>query len=69
MIKAVAGNAVILGLSDENMKRLSEGKPIKFNLKDLNLPIDLDIVIFNGRTEEEMYKDFLDKIGPNTKMK
>ncbi len=54
MIKAKAGNTIILGLSDENMKRMAAGQPIKFNLKELELG-DIDVVIFNGRTEESMF--------------
>lgn len=58
MLKARKGNLVVLGLSDENMKRLSQGQPIKFKLSDLNLNSehlkDGEIIIFNGRTEETM---------------
>lgn len=53
MIKAVKGNMIILGLSDENINRLQNGLPIKFNLKDLGLQ-DMDVVIFHGKTEFEM---------------
>lgn len=56
MIKAKTDNAVIIGLSDENMKRLSIGQPIKFNLKEMGFQ-DLDVVIFNGRTEESMMQE------------
>jgi len=72
MIKARSGNTIILGLSDENMKRLSRNganQPIKFNLKDLDLEDDIDVVIFNGETEESMYTEMLDLIGPKTKLK
>lgn len=47
------GDIIILGLSDENMKRLSKGEPIKFNLTDLDMP-SCDVFIFNGATEFEM---------------
>lgn len=68
MIKAKKGNLVILGLSDENIKRLQSGEPIKFNMKtDLEME-DIDVYIFNGRTEESMYTEMLDNIGPKTKM-
>lgn len=67
MIKTRKDNLVILGLSDENMKRLAAGQPIKINLKDLDLP-DIEIVIFNGRTEETMYLAMLDLIGPKTRL-
>lgn len=53
MVKLVKGNMVMLGLSDENVKRLTHDQPIKFNLKELGLQ-DMDIVIFHGKTEQEM---------------
>lgn len=70
MIKAKKGNTVILGLSDENMRRLKNGEPIKFNMKkDLDME-DVDIVIFNGRTEESMYEEMADHISlDHTKIK
>lgn len=55
MIKALKGNMIILGLSDENVKRLTNDQPIKFNLKELGLS-DYDVFIFNGKTEQEMQK-------------
>lgn len=70
MIKAtISDGTIVLGLSDENIKRLSAGEPIKFNLKDLNLE-DREVFIFNGRTEESMYIDMLDMIDlKKTKLK
>lgn len=68
MIKAKTDDTIILGLSDENMKRLKNDQPIKFNLKDLGLDLDMNVLIFNGRTEESMYIDLIDLIGPKTKM-
>ncbi len=116
MIKAKRGNLIILGLSDNNMKRLP-GAPIKFNMKkDLDLAdvdmvlvvlqndgdleikldngavmvflynnhmrrfaqgealqfslkevgMDIDVAIFNGRTEESMYTRMLDNISLTT---
>lgn len=67
MIKALKDNTIILGLSDENINRLKSDQPIRFNLKDLGLQ-DIEVLIFNGRSEESMYLMMLDKIGPNTKM-
>ena len=56
MMKLKKGNLIVLGLSDENMKRLANGQPIKFNLKrDLDME-DIDVLIFNGRTEESMFE-------------
>jgi len=63
MIKFKKGNAMVIGLSDENMKRLSEGKPIKFNMRELDFP-DIEVYIFNGRTEHSMALQFKDIIDP-----
>jgi hypothetical protein len=69
MIKMRSDNTLIFGLSDMNMKKLKEGKPIKFNLKDLKVtgmdPDKLKIAIFNGRTEESMTNQMLDLFGKN----
>jgi len=60
MIKARRGNLIILGLSDENMKRLANNEPIKFKMKDLKLKLspehydDYEVIIFNGRSESTM---------------
>ena len=55
MIKAIKGNQLILGFSDENLKRLQNDQPIKFNLSELGLD-DMEVFIFNGKDEQEMYK-------------
>lgn len=61
MVKALKGNMIFLGLSDENIKRLKQDQPIKFNLKDLGLQ-DMEVVIFNGKSEFEM-KQMMFKAG------
>lgn len=65
MIKAKKDNVLILGLSDENLTRLKKGQPIKFNLNELGME-DIEVVIFNGKDEQEMYKLIKDKINPFT---
>lgn len=63
MMKLRKGNSIVLGLSDENIRRLKEGNPIKFNLVELGMS-DVDVFIYNGRDEQSMYKDFKDQIDP-----
>lgn len=58
MVKAVIGGKVILGLSDENVKRLKDDQPIMFNLKELGLS-DTDVIIMNGKTEESIKETLL----------
>jgi hypothetical protein len=54
MLKARAGDLVILGLSDENLKRLKAGQPIKFAGADLRLDGVQTVLIFNAPTEADM---------------
>lgn len=67
MIKLRKDNKIILGLSDENLRRLKDDQPIKFNLKELGLE-DVEVIIFNGKDESSMINTFIDNIGPNTKI-
>lgn len=68
MIKAVLkgrfSNNVILGLSDENWRRLREGQPIMVQLHDLDpeLPT-LGVILMGGETEESLAED-LRVLGP-----
>lgn len=55
MMKAKADKMIILGLSDENIKRLKQNQPIKFNLKEFGMQ-DMDVLIFNGKDEFTMKK-------------
>lgn len=64
MIKALtpAGapgpSVAILGLSDENWRRLRAGQPIAVKLDDLEPGRTVDtVVLLAGATEEELYED------------
>ena len=65
MIKARAGNLIILGLSDENLRRLQNNEPIKFNAGELGLPPHLEIVIVYGKTEKDIAHELMSKFGYN----
>jgi hypothetical protein len=68
MIKARAGKTLILGLSDNNMLRLKKGEPIKFSLRQLGMDLsDVEIVIYNGKTEDSMQADLQEFITELTK--
>jgi hypothetical protein len=64
MIKAVMANAVgvptgiVLGLSEENWRRLRAGQPIPVRLRELHptLP-DLTVLLLGGDTEESLTAD------------
>lgn len=66
MIKAKAGNTLIFGLSDMNITKLKEGKPIMVDLADLGTKGR--VIIFHAPTENDMKKALQDFIGPNTKV-
>jgi translation initiation factor 2 alpha subunit (eIF-2alpha) len=65
MVKALKGNMIILGLSDENIERLKKDQPIKFNLQELGLP-DYDVFIFTAKDEQAMYQMMKQSINPVT---
>lgn len=57
MIKVRTTNGqVVLGLSEENIKRLKQGKPISFNLSALAMP-PCPVMIFYGKTEDAMLEE------------
>ena len=71
MIKAQTnGGHMILGLSDENVKRLTSNQPIKFDLGEIypNVPEMQGKFgyIFHGKNETEMMKVL--PLGPDTKI-
>jgi hypothetical protein len=57
------GDIVILGLSEENIKRMKDNKPMLIDLKEVGIP-GIKIMIFTGKTEEEMFEDFKEIIRP-----
>lgn len=63
MVKAKKGNMLILGLSDENLNRLKNDQPIKFNMQIVGFP-DIDVFIFNGKDEQTMKRMMKDSIHP-----
>lgn len=52
MIRARAGDLLLFGLSDENLRRLREKQPIAFSLAEFGL--SLRVMIFWGPTEDAM---------------
>lgn len=63
MIKARKGDTIILGLSEENIKRLQKNQPIKFKLSDVIPEATQTVFIIAGKTEESMaltLKHFVD---------
>lgn len=56
-----------LGLSDGNLKRLREGKPIHIFGAEMGLP--LDVIIFWGETEEKLVEMVKPLIDPETRVR
>lgn len=56
---------LLLGITEGNVTRLREGKPIHIHCEDLNLP-GVEIVITLGATEDDLAKQFKPLIGPQT---
>lgn len=52
------------GLSQENVKRLKSGKPIVIDLAEMGG--DGEVMIFYGRTEQEMQRGLADLINEKT---
>lgn len=66
MIKAKTNQGdLILGLSNENIRRLKNGEPIKFSMSEIFPDIEADCIIFNGKDEKQMMKSM--PLGPTTK--
>jgi hypothetical protein len=64
MLKATAGDHIFFGLSEMNMVKLREGKPIKIDMSELGGTGI--VIIFYGETEEKMREDLIDLVGPDT---
>lgn len=54
MLKAKCGGVMLLGLSDLNLQKLREGKPILFDGAAAGFPQVTKIAIFHAPTEEDM---------------
>lgn len=63
MIKAKIGNVAVLGITEENIKLLKEGKPVRVKLKEMNMP-DIEVVILYGKTEQDIYNELKPGIDP-----
>lgn len=72
MIKATARSQsgqpiLILGLEEENWRRLLQGQPIRFEANELGLE-PLTVVITGGRSERDLYEQLQPLFGPQTEI-
>lgn len=71
MLKARAGKILVIGLSEVNIERLREGKPVHFYTQEVGFVgggVE-QIFIFTGKDEQEMKRQFSELIGPDTDVK
>ena len=66
MIKAKAGNALIFGLSEDNIQRLKKGQPLVISGKEMGL--EGDILIFYGATTGDLIETIQPYLGKDTKI-
>jgi len=67
MIKFRAGELLGFGISEENVKRLKAGQPIKINLAEMGLSGEM--LIFYKPTDEELVESMKPYIGKETVIK
>lgn len=63
IVKIAGQDLVLIGLDDENMKHIKSGLPLQFNLNKVDVG-DIEVLIYNGRTENDMYMQLRDNISP-----
>lgn len=68
MLRARAGRAIIFGLTEENIKRLKDGKPIHVDLKEMGMPMG-SLTIFYGPTEDIMETQLMQMLMSDEKPK
>jgi hypothetical protein len=61
MIKAIAGDMIILGFSQENIKRLMDGKPISFEGSQVGIEGKRVLIVY-GETEIQIIHDLQEAI-------
>lgn len=59
MLKARSDDTVLLGLSEQNIRYLTQGMPIKIDMRELGFSAG-NVFIFYGKTEDTMKKALLD---------
>lgn len=66
MEKEGGGRVALLGITQDNVNALQEGRPINVDLSQLG--IEGEIVICYGKTMKELRKDLDPLIGPETQL-
>jgi len=57
-----------LGISRENVDRLVEGKPIRVDLREMDITVDGSVMIYFAETDLDLQQAVVEFIGPETKV-
>lgn len=68
MVKAKAGKLLIFGISEENVRRLKKDQPISIDLVEMQAQGMEHIVIFYGKTEDDLVRKMTPFITKETKI-
>jgi hypothetical protein len=63
---ATGSKLIGLGLTEENMEHLRAGKPIHVDLREVNLPFDVQVLVFAGKDDEALRAMLQPLIGSHT---
>jgi hypothetical protein len=59
---------IVMGLSDRNLELLRDGHPIKFSGSSIGISDEFEFLIFAGKDDRTMQRDFARFVGPGTKV-
>lgn len=73
MIKATGSRKngkpfVLLGITDDNVRELTKGNPLKLNLRDVELD-DIEIAVIYGKSEKDLVAQLGPLLGPDTTLR
>ena len=65
-VTARAGNLIFVGLEEKNLEKLRAGQPFHHHMQEIGSPFEL--VIFYGKTYDDLVKAMQDGVGPDTQV-
>lgn len=70
MITATAGDVLLMGITDENVRRLKDGQPIRcdFESRGINISDIKKVVIFHGKDMDSLMEQVKPFLGPETRV-
>lgn len=66
MLKAMAGNTLIIGITEGNVERMKDDKPVKFSLAEMGLDGSRvkEVVVFYGKDEQALFNQIKPGVDP-----